>query len=391
MNILYYDCFSGISGDMNLAAMIALGVKSNDLTKELSKLGLDDEFSFEVVTDSRKGIHGTRVNVIPKEHHHTHRNLKDIESIIKTSSLSGPVKETSLAMFLHVAKAEAIVHGMDVHEVHFHEVGATDSIVDIVGAAICFHKLKIDEVWSSPVELGGGFVTCAHGTIPVPAPATVEILTGRPTTRGAVNKETTTPTGAAILTTLVDHFTDTPTMIVEKTGYGIGHRDTDIPNVLRVHLASVQEKRTGLRTIPARLLQCNIDDMTGEMLGAALDQLMEDGPMDVHFTPIVMKKNRPATTLSLLCGADEEDKFKKLLFRHTTTLGIKSIPLDKTELDISFEELETPLGTVTMKNAFLNGEMIRAKPELEDCRNLAHKHDIPLSEVYVQIGKERKA
>lgn len=178
-------------------------------------------------------------------------------------------------------------------------------------------------------------------------------------------------------------------MIVEKTGYGIGHRDTDIPNVLRVHLASVDEQSTSLKTIPARLLQCNIDDMTGEMLGAALEQLMDDGAMDVHFTPIIMKKSRPATTLSVLCGIKDEEKFKRLLFTHTTTLGIKSIPLDKTELNISFEKQETPLGTVTMKNAHLDGQVLRSKPEFEDCRTLAHKYNIPLSDVYLAINKAR--
>ncbi|NDV23294.1 nickel pincer cofactor biosynthesis protein LarC [Desulfovibrio sp. JC022] len=414
MNILYYDCFSGISGDMNLAAMIDLGVDPEFLKAELSKLGLDDEFSFKVSKDSRKGIFGTRVDVElahhhhgheeheghghthnhGHHHHHDHRNLNDIEKIINSSNLSEKVKRTSLAIFKRVAEAEAKIHGSTLYEVHFHEVGATDSIVDIIGAAICFHELDIDNIWCSAIELGGGFVNCAHGKIPVPAPATSEILTGKPTTQGAVPKETTTPTGAAILAELVDNFSDSPRMSVQKTAYGIGHRDNDIPNVLRVQLANIKlqskdEQADYLPTIPARLLQCNIDDMTGEMLGAALDQLMEDGAMDVHFTPIVMKKNRPATTLSLLCSAEDEDKFKRLIFKHTSTLGIKSIAIEKTVLGVSFDKLETPLGTVTMKNALLDGKIIRSKPELEDCRALAKAHGISLSEVYLQIGKVR--
>ncbi|WP_027723046.1 nickel pincer cofactor biosynthesis protein LarC [Maridesulfovibrio zosterae] len=398
MNILYYDCFSGISGDMNLAAMIELGVTPEYLRSELSKLNLDHEFSVKVSADSRKGIHGTRVDVELKHHHHNsghhhhhvHRNLKDIENIIKASSLNENVKKTSLAIFKHVAEAEAKIHGAGLYDVHFHEVGATDSIVDIVGAAICFHQLQIDEVWCSSIELGGGFVKCAHGIMPVPAPATSDILKGCPTTRGAVQKETTTPTGAAILASLVDKFSDSPKMIVERTGYAIGHRDTEIPNVLRVHLAKVAEESGTLKTIPARLLQCNIDDMTAEMLGAVMDQLMESGAMDVHFTPAMMKKNRPATTLSILCSEIDEDKFKKLIFMHTTTLGIKSIPIEKTVLDISFEKLKTPLGEVTMKNAILDGKIIRSKPELEDCRKLASLHNMPLGEVYLQIGRVRK-
>jgi len=453
MKILYYDCFAGISGDMNLAAMIDLGVAPEYLRSELSKLGLDHEFELKVSADSRHGIHGTRVDVVLKGreahhghghdhddsshghghdhahahehghshehvhpqsdsrhgHHHGHeessgghshshghaanRNLADIESIIMGSSLAPEVKTTSLAIFRRVAEAEAKVHAKAVREVHFHEVGATDSIVDIVGAAICFHKLGVDAVWSSPVELGGGFVRCAHGLIPVPAPATVEILKAIPTTRGAVKQETATPTGAAILAALVDEFTETPALVTEKTAYGIGHRESDIPNVLRVQLASPAASRSAGpagSVQKARLLQCNIDDMTAEMLGVAMDLLMDNGAMDVHFTPILMKKNRPATCVSLLCGAEDEARFKELLFRHTTTLGIKSFPLDKTVLEISFEPLETPLGTVTMKNALAGGKVIRSKPELEDCRELAKRHAIPLADVYALIAKLKK-
>uniref|UniRef100_I2Q6T1 Putative nickel insertion protein n=1 Tax=Desulfovibrio sp. U5L TaxID=596152 RepID=I2Q6T1_9BACT len=451
MKILYYDCPAGLSGDMNLAAMIDLGVDPDFLRSELSKLGLDAEFELKVRPDARNGICGTRVDVVLKnqdapadvpdghahadahdhshgheetsghghghghehhdhahdhdhgdghghshgspghEHGHGQRNLAAIEAIIQGCTLGPEVKDTSLAIFRKVAAAEARVHGKPVDAVHFHEVGATDSLVDIVGAAICRHALGVDAVWSSPVELGGGFVRCAHGRIPVPAPATVEILTGLPTTRGAVAKETTTPTGAAILAVLADRFTATPAMAVEKTGYGVGHRETEIPNLLRVHLARTGEEaeKAGGTVGPARLLQCNIDDMTAEMLGVAMDVLMEAGAMDVHFTPILMKKNRPATCLSLLCGQEDEERFKALVFRHTTTLGIKSFPLEKTVLDITFERLDTPLGPVTMKNALLGGVVIRSKPELEDCRELARRHDLPLAEVYAAIGRCR--
>ncbi len=411
MKILYYDCFSGISGDMNLGAMIDLGVDPGYLRAGLSRLGLDGEFELRVEKDSRHGICGTRVDVALnppgagagndaghlQPHRRTggavrsHRNLRDIEAIISRSGLAKAVQETSLDIFQRLAAAEAQVHGQEIEEVHFHEVGATDAIVDIVGAAVCFHRLSVDAVWSSPVELGGGFVRCAHGTLPVPAPATVALLQGCPTTRGAVRKETTTPTGAAILSSLVDRFTDTPAFTVERTGYGVGQRKTAIPNLLRVHLAETAAPSAGLDTVPACLLQCNIDDMTPEMLGAAMDLLMEAGAMDVHFTPIVMKKNRPATSVSLLCGAGDEDRFKRLIFRHTTTLGIKSFPIEKTVLATAFERLETPLGTVTMKNALMDGEVIRSKPELEDCREIARRHGIPLGEVYLHIGRNRKA
>lgn len=420
MRILYYDCQAGISGDMNLAAMIDLGVDPDFLRAELSKLGLDAEFSLRVTRDARNGITGTRVDVVlagqqptdhdhqhehhahdhdhghghhhhdhGHEHHHDHgqRNLAAIEAIIEASGLDEDVRRTSLAIFGRIAAAEAKVHGKPVEEVHFHEVGAVDSIVDIVGAAICFHALGVDAVWASPLELGGGFVRCAHGVIPVPAPATVEITAGIPTTRGAVREETATPTGAAILATLADRFTATPKMTVAKTGYGVGHRVTELPNLLRVHLAEAGAADWSVSE--ARLLQCNIDDMTAELLGAVMETLMAAGAMDVHFTPILMKKNRPATCLSLLCAAADEDRFKELLFRHTTTLGIKSLPLEKTFLATTFTTLPTPLGPVRLKNALLGGTVLRSKPEFEDCRALAREHNIPLAEVYAVVDRCR--
>ena len=418
MNILYYDCFAGISGDMNLAAMIDLGIDAQYLRNELSKLGLDDEFELVVSRETRHGIQGTRVDVrllgpssghthlghghgdthLYGEHQHKgeadvlpgngcHRNFAAIRKIIQSSSLADAIKTTSLEIFQRVAEAEARVHGKPVDEVHFHEVGATDSIVDIVGAAICTHRLNLDAVWSSSVELGSGFVRCTHGVLPVPAPATVEILHGVPTRRGGTDHEATTPTGAALLAALVDDFTDTPVMTTKRTGYGIGHRETEQPNILRVCLAQVEpEKRPG--TVQARLLQCNIDDMTGELLGEMMGLLMKHGAMDVHFTPIMMKKNRPAIQISLLCSVAEEERFKLLLFRHTTTLGVKSFPLEKTMLERRFVTLETPLGPVTVKQALLGDVVLHAKPEFEQCKELARRHDLTLAEVYGLIAKQ---
>ncbi len=408
MNILYYDCFSGISGDMNLAAMIDLGVDPDYLRGELGKLGLDGEFELHVAPGSRNGIQGMRVDVllknqphahghehghhehghcrggVEKHHHGQHRTFADIRKIIVDSELSDTVKDTSLRIFRKVAEAEAKVHGTSVENVHFHEVGATDSLVDIVGAAVCYHSLGVDAVWASSVELGSGFVHCAHGVIPVPAPATVEILHNVPTRRGGTEHEATTPTGAAIVAALADVFIDTPAMTTQKTGYGIGHRETEKPNLLRVHLAApTSSRRTG--AAQARLLQCNIDDMTGETLGYVMETLMERGAMDVHFSPIMMKKNRPATLISLLCDEADEERFKEILFRQTTTLGIKSIPLEKTVLERRFERLETPLGPVTMKKALLHGEVIRSKPEYEDCKEIARRKGIPLADVFALI------
>jgi uncharacterized protein (TIGR00299 family) protein len=262
MKVLYYDCFCGISGDMNLGALLDLGVDEECLRRELSNLNLDTEYELHVKKDNKQGISGTRVDVVLKnathahkhEHHHhqheeqtclesdndhthhAHRNLKDIENIIKNSSLSDSVKKLSLAIFMKVAEAEAKVHGKPLYEVHFHEVGAVDSIIDIVGTAVCLDYLKVDRIMASSVQVGGGFVKCTHGIIPIPAPATMEILKNIPVKSGIVPFETTTPTGAAILAANVGTFTDNMDFSVEKIGYGIGHRELEIPNVLRIYL-----------------------------------------------------------------------------------------------------------------------------------------------------------
>ena len=255
MKVLYYDCFCGISGDMNLGALLDLGVPKEYLLDELSKLNLQAEYELTVEKKLKQGIQGTQVCVKLQDmhaqspdsdgpahhhhshhHHHEHRNLKDIEDIIQSSDVSNSVKETSLRMFHAVAEAEAAVHGKSLYEVHFHEVGAIDSIIDMVGAAICLDYLQVDAIMASTVQVGGGFVECAHGIIPVPAPATVEILKNVPLKSGIVPFETTTPTGAAILAATVSEFSDQMDMAIECIGYGIGHRDLSIPNVLRVYL-----------------------------------------------------------------------------------------------------------------------------------------------------------
>lgn len=237
MKILYYDCFCGISGDMNLGALIDLGVPEKYLMQELSKLGLNSEYEIKIEKSVRLGITGTRADVILKNSDvRPHRNLKDIEEIINSSDLNDKVKKLSLDMFMKAAQAQAKVHGKTLYEVHFHEAGATDSIVDFVGAAICLDYLKADKIIASPVQVGGGFVKCAHGILPVPAPATAEILKNAPIKTGAVQFETTTPTGAAILTTNVQEFTENIDFSIKQIGYGIGYRDLEIPNVLRVYL-----------------------------------------------------------------------------------------------------------------------------------------------------------
>lgn len=446
---------------MNLAAMIDLGVSPDYLKAELARLGLEDEFRLECQPQKRSGIQGMQVHVRlgggqcehkaahphcshgkghehghkhehDHGHHHSHahdhdhdddhghhhdhnhahacgghlphRNLADIEAIIMQSGLSDPVKQTSLRIFKRIAEAEAKVHGKALQEVHFHEVGATDSIVDIVGAAICYHALGVDAVWASPIELGSGFVRCAHGIMPVPAPATAEILHGLLTCRGGVEHEATTPTGAAIVATLASTVTAAPVMTTLKTGYGIGHRQSqrpneERPNMLRVELAEVQacasasgsahapQAACGKAASRACLLQCNIDDMSGELLAETMHTLMEQGASDVYFTPVVMKKSRPGLVVSVVCGEDERARFTELLFRHTTTLGVKVFLHEKALLEQNFVSVATPLGSVRVKQAMLHGKVLRSKPEFEDCKALARLHGIPLAEVYAAISK----
>jgi uncharacterized protein (TIGR00299 family) protein len=412
MKILYYDCFSGISGDMNLGALLDLGIDEKYLIEELKKLSLNG-YEIKVSRGIRKGIEGTKVDVVLQEHththnhtenegghshehmsnnhsHHEHRNLKDIEKIIEDSDLSSEVKELSVKMFMKVAKAEAKVHGKPLYEVHFHEVGAVDSIVDIVGAAICICHLNVDKIMCSSIELGGGFVKCEHGIIPVPAPATVEILKGIPVKLGAVPFETTTPTGAAILAACVNEFKDDNNFIVNRIGYGIGNRDTEIPNVLRVMLVEENNlsSTSKVKSEKEEMIECNIDDMNPELYDYIIDKLFVKGALDVYLTPIIMKKGRPSVKISVLCSSDKLELMKELLFRETTTFGVRSFKVDKTMLQRKFTKVNTSYGEVTVKEAYYKGEKIKSKLEYEECKKIAGNTGIAVREVYERLKNE---
>ncbi|KGG79869.1 hypothetical protein Y919_09510 [Caloranaerobacter azorensis H53214] len=397
MKILYYDCFSGISGDMNLGAMIDLGVDKEYLINELSKLNLDSEYEIRIRRENKKGIDGTKVDVILKNkydhshnhtHSHTHRNLKDIEDIINSSSLNENVKKLSIDMFIKIAQAEAKVHGKSLYEVHFHEVGAVDSIVDIVGAAICIDYLKVDKIMASHVQVGGGFVNCAHGLIPVPAPATVEILKGIPIKSGIVPFETTTPTGAAILAVNVDEFTDEMNFTIEKIGYGIGSRDLKIPNVLRVYIARENEKKIEYDLHNKQyILETNIDDMNPEIYSYIEKKLFDKGALDVFRTPIIMKKGRMAVKLSVLVNEKDIKAIQEVIFRETTSIGIRKYEVEKIMLERDFSKISTNYGEVTVKNSYYKGERIKSKPEYEDCRRLAEENNVPIGEIYREVYK----
>ncbi|MEW5952926.1 MAG: nickel pincer cofactor biosynthesis protein LarC [Bacillota bacterium] len=394
MRVLYYDCFCGISGDMNLGALIDLGVDKDYLLRELSKLKL--EYEIKIKKDIKRGISGTRVNVFCESNHHndvigrySHRNLTDIENIINTSSLNSLIKKKSLDMFIRIAEAEAKVHGKSLYEVHFHEVGAIDSIIDIVGAAICLDYLKADKIIASSVQMGGGFVKCAHGIIPIPAPATVEILHGAPIKIGLVPCETTTPTGAAILAANADMFTDKIDFTVEKIGYGIGHRDLEIPNVLRVYLGKDGKERSedGEERADQYILETNIDDMNPEIYSYIEEKLFEKGALDVFKTAIWMKKSRPAIKLSILFKEKQERDMLDVIFRETTALGVRKYKVEKIMLQRDFMQVKTQYGDVTVKNSYYQGMLVKYKPEYEDCKSIAREKNIPLAKVYREVCK----
>ena len=389
MRILYYDCFAGISGDMNLGALIDLGVDPEYLKSELQKLNIEG-FHLEVQKDIRRGVSGTKATVvIENPENEKHRHLRHVEELVNQSSLSPEVKALSLKIFDLIAVAEGKVHNIDKQRVHFHEVGALDSIADIVGAALCLDYLKVDKVMSSPIQLGGGMVKCAHGLMPVPAPATTEIVQHVPVKTGLVQHEATTPTGAAILVATVDEFSERIDFQIDKIAYGIGQRDvSEVPNVLRVYLS--EGKKTDQTSLEeAWMLECNIDDMNPEWYDHLFGKLFEAGASDVFLTPIIMKKSRPANMLSVLCSQKVAPEMKSIIFNNSTTIGLREYPVTKTVLDRQEKEIETELGKVRVKCSYFQGKEIRFKPEFEDLKKLAAQHGLSLNEVEKIINKTR--
>ena len=386
MKILYYDCFAGISGDMNLGALIDLGVDPDYLKDELQKLQIEG-FRLDIQKDMRRGVSGTKATVIVENpDNEKHRHLRHIEELVNRSTLSEGVKLMSLKIFDLIAVAESTVHNISKERVHFHEVGALDSIADIVGAAICLDYLKVDKVISSPIQLGGGMVKCAHGIMPVPAPATALIVQHVPVKTGLVQHEATTPTGAAILVATVNEFTDKIDFVVKKTGYGIGHRDvSEVPNVLRTYLCESTDDNTTQEV--ATMVECNIDDMNPEWYDYLFGKLFDAGASDVFLTPILMKKSRPANTLSVLCNNLILSNIKSVIFRHTTTIGIREYKVAKTVLERREKEIETALGKVKVKCSYFEGKQIRIKPESAEVIRLAKEHGLSLAEVEKLIEK----
>ena len=356
---------------MHIGAMLDLGVDADWLNTELSRLPMAEEFSLEICRDAKHGISGTRATVRLLSSPGHHRHLADIEKIIRAAGYSDRVTKLAEAIFRHVAVAEAKIHDKPINEVHFHEVGATDSIVDIVAAALCFDALNVRHVYCKTLELGGGMVRCAHGLMPVPAPATAEILTGVPCRYDGIDQEATTPTGAAILKEVVQGFQAPVGFEADRVGYGVGQKDFDIPNVLRVMLGTLADAETGLELEANHEIHCNIDDMPAEAFQPLMAELLNAGARDVYLTPIIMKKGRPATKVSVLCAPSETASLQRILLTSSTTIGVRVSEVSKRMLPREALALETSAGTVTVKVVTQPDGTRRWKIEHDDIAQLA--------------------
>ncbi len=386
MRALVYDCSAGISGDMNLAALIDLGVDRESLERELSKLHVHGEWKLECRRAQQSGIQGTRIDVLTVEEGHSghghayhHRTMADIRRLIGASGLSDAVKRTALSIFSLLAEAEAQVHGTTPEEVHFHEVGAVDSIIDITGAAICLELLRADAVFTGPVELGSGTVTCQHGTMPVPAPATALLASRFQSTLNGTTHEATTPTGAAYIAALARPVPAPLAGRITGTGYGIGHRQgLPLPNILRVMLVETEEQESSPELLTE--LCANIDDMTPEQTAYLAEKLMEAGALDAWQESICMKKGRLAVKVCALCLPEQADRVREAFFLHSSTPGIRQHDTCRHILRRESASVCTPHGTVHVKTSFMNGRPHHRKAEFEDCRTLAENTGLPLEQ-----------
>jgi pyridinium-3,5-bisthiocarboxylic acid mononucleotide nickel chelatase len=394
LSTLYFDCFSGASGDMILGALIDLGLPLPALRDALGSLAIEyGEVTADRVT--RAGVsatkfrlvehadHGrTRINTDRTDHSaggsHKHHHLKHIVAAIKRSSLSESGQERAIHLFERLAQAEASIHGTPIERVHLHEVGALDSIIDIVGTVFGFEWFGISDVVASPLNVGGGTVTCAHGVFPVPAPATARLLEGAPV-YGNGDSELVTPTGALLITDYAREFGPLPAMRIGRTGYGAGDRDpTDTPNVLRV----MHGERVGNPAEDSVVqIECEIDDMNPQLFGPLMDRLAEAGALDVFYAPVQMKKNRPGTLVTVIAAPDKRESVTGVLFTHTTTIGVRYQEMRRDTLDRRVVSVETPLGPLRIKVAGRGGRVLNAAAEFEDCARVAAERGIPIKEV----------
>jgi hypothetical protein len=407
---LYLDCFAGASGDMLLGAMLDCGLDFELLRSELQKLGVEG-YELSLTRVDRSGISAAKFDVHlsgephshehhhehhhehghshehhhhhehphSHEHHHEHRGLSEIKRIISSSSLSERVKQRAQAIFQRIGDAESKIHNIPIETVHFHEVGAIDSIVDIVGCCVAFDALKIERIISSPLHVGSGAFKCAHGTYPVPGPATAELLKGIPIYSKEIEGELVTPTGAAIISTLAESYGPMPMMKIEKIGYGAGTRDyPKFPNVLRAIIGELEEDADQTPTT-VTVIEANIDDLNAQVFGYLMEKVLAAGALDIFYTPAQMKKNRPGVLLTLLCKPEDRERMSEIIFRETTTLGVRYRNERREILTREFVTVETEYGPIRIKvSRARDGRVMNASPEFEDCRVAADKHGVGL-------------
>lgn len=386
MRIAYFDTVGGISGDMILGAFVSAGVGFDELRREIKKLplaGVELECSHKV----QNGITSVKIDVSSPEEHH-HRGMREISRIIGESSLSDKVKNDAMNIFKTLGEAEAKVHRTEIDKIHFHEVGAVDSIVDIVGAAICVGLAGIEKIYSSPVKMGsGGLIKSEHGLLPNPAPATVEILRGYPVELTDIPHELSTPTGAAIIRTLSSGTIRSEKFTPEAVGYGSGSKQIGaVPNLLRLILGDMDESPRD----EVLLIEANIDDMNPEIFPYVMESLLGAGALDVYLTPVIMKKGRPGNILSALCREADLERLKTIIFMETTTLGVRIRECRRQMVAREIGQIQTRFGMMKVKIAIIGG-IQRILPEFEECRRVAQERNLPLIDIYREIMKENRS
>jgi uncharacterized protein (TIGR00299 family) protein len=394
MRLLYFDCIGGISGDMALGALVDAGADPEGVRSALASLPLEP-FSVEFEETDAGGIRATRARV-RCEAAGVIRTFASIRRLLDEAALPDSARELAQRMFHRLAVAEAAVHGRDVEQVTFHEVGAVDSVVDIVGTALAITMLAVDRSFASPVPTGMGMMRSEHGAMPIPAPAVVELLRGAPLYSKGVPAELTTPTGAAILATVAEGYGDLPPMRIEAVGYGAGERSLEFPNVLRVLIgedadAKVESPPGSGRGSHEVVLETNVDDLNPELYAYVLERLFEQGAQDAWLTPILMKKGRPAVAVSVLCSADQQDAMHDVLYRETGTLGVRASLVAKRMLERTVLNVTTSWGSVRVKVGFLDGRAVTISPEYEDCARAARASGEAVRKIYEEAGSEARA
>jgi len=379
----YFDCYSGISGDMILGALIDLGLKENYIKKELKKIKIS-RYELKIDKIKKNNITGTNLTVKIKEKQKK-RGFKEIQKLIDESNLEKDVKKISKQIFLKLATAESKIHNISIEKIHFHEVGAIDSIIDIIGAVIGFKKMQLSNIYCSHLPLGRGFIECSHGKIPVPAPATLEILKNIPVYSTDIQHELVTPTGAAIITTFAKHFGPMPLMKINKIGYGAGKTNMEHPNFLRIILGEVPNNYNYDTTT---IIETNIDDMNPEIYGYLVEKLYENGALDVFFTHIQMKKNRPGVKLSVISSVENVNNLADIIFSETSTFGIRFYETKRIKLMFEKQKIKIKYGEINVKIGRLKNRIITISPEFEDCRNIADRYNLPLKNVY-ELAKRK--